>query len=495
MRPVRGLLPHDDNYSRLDEHRAFSISSSPYSSYFLAHPSLDSVCFAAPFARCGLYRSRCRWNISWTPIWNLHVHSKNTHLFISKPVPCHMSIVENPAYRWMPLKAMADTLQGFTSLHESKISPSDRKSINYPITSNALMAFCTPIKTIHLRGLDSCRMLSTKISNISNHTCVSIEENCLDSFLEVSLTSLTSSIILVVCNKANKAEDLIISENQNDISDKFVNEKGKIASKFNAAYTRKHIDSRHSETYQNLRSFRLQKLQNESRIYSVYGSFPEIDSGIQLKYSKRICIPPAIPLSKSAYPDYILALEAVMKISTYAAAKMKGNASLHDTYNAVTRGLLFVGGVVGRDTSELKRAMIELGLGYSNDSMSRYATYVEEASHAEWLVAAGRHRYTLCPIKQYSDTYQLMEALLMGSIPVVIKNSMSFICDFYSKSGLPVVVVNAWSEATEAYLVKVWGKMAVRSSDVSRNAVFIDYWKKIILEELSTFMRTKGAQK
>jgi len=41
----------------------------------------ETQCYTAPFVRFGLDRS-------WTPLWNLHVHSKATPEYLSRPCPC-----------------------------------------------------------------------------------------------------------------------------------------------------------------------------------------------------------------------------------------------------------------------------------------------------------------------------------------------------------------------------------------------------------------------
>ncbi len=55
---------------------------------------VEKKCFTAPFARCGLDNERV-----WTPLWNLHVHSKHTHNFRSLPCQCQSQIaMENTRY-------------------------------------------------------------------------------------------------------------------------------------------------------------------------------------------------------------------------------------------------------------------------------------------------------------------------------------------------------------------------------------------------------------
>lgn len=46
--------------------------------------SLHSTCHTAPFVRCE--------HSNWTPLWNIHIHSKNTGKYMSRPCSCRLLI-------------------------------------------------------------------------------------------------------------------------------------------------------------------------------------------------------------------------------------------------------------------------------------------------------------------------------------------------------------------------------------------------------------------
>jgi hypothetical protein len=46
------------------------------------HNKIDHVCYTMPHVRCDH-------STGWTPLHNLHVHSKHTHKFLSHICPCH----------------------------------------------------------------------------------------------------------------------------------------------------------------------------------------------------------------------------------------------------------------------------------------------------------------------------------------------------------------------------------------------------------------------
>jgi hypothetical protein len=46
-------------------------------------------CYTMPFARCEGFNNRT----SYVPLWNLHVHSKNTEAYKSKPCACNTAVM------------------------------------------------------------------------------------------------------------------------------------------------------------------------------------------------------------------------------------------------------------------------------------------------------------------------------------------------------------------------------------------------------------------
>jgi hypothetical protein len=86
-----------------------------------------------------------------------------------------------------------------------------------------------------------------------------------------------------------------------------------------------------------------------------------------------------------------------------------------------------------------------------------------------YLNALGRAQFVLSPPGRSWDCYRTYEAVAMGAIPIVKRQRpMSDVCE-----GLPVLLVDNWSEVTPERLAHEWAKD--RTTDVSR--LTLSYWR------------------
>ena len=81
-----------------------------------------------------------------------------------------------------------------------------------------------------------------------------------------------------------------------------------------------------------------------------------------------------------------------------------------------------------------------------------------------------KYKWTLCPRGAGQDTHRLWEALYLGSIPIVLKSSISSLYE-----GLPVIQLNNWDELSLPLLEK-------RSKELplSRTNAYFSHWQKKI---------------
>jgi hypothetical protein len=84
-----------------------------------------------------------------------------------------------------------------------------------------------------------------------------------------------------------------------------------------------------------------------------------------------------------------------------------------------------------------------------------------------------KYKWTLCPRGAGQDTHRLWEALYLGSIPIVLKSSISSLYE-----GLPVIQLNNWNELS-LEILKERSELLV---DKRHNAYFT-HWEKIIKRE------------
>ncbi len=89
--------------------------------------------------------------------------------------------------------------------------------------------------------------------------------------------------------------------------------------------------------------------------------------------------------------------------------------------------------------------------------------------YADYLQDLATTQFTLSPRGNGLDCHRTWEALYFGSIPIVrtsVSDSMY--------EGLPVVIIQDWSEVTEAFLEKEYQK--IRAQPHPSNRLYLDYW-------------------
>lgn len=97
---------------------------------------------------------------------------------------------------------------------------------------------------------------------------------------------------------------------------------------------------------------------------------------------------------------------------------------------------------------------------------------------AEYLVDMAQSQFTIAPRGAGLDTYRLWEALYVGSIPIVKTSSLDSLYE-----GLPIVIVNDWSEVTEPFLEQKRWEFSQRT--FSFDKLDMSYWLKQIAEARS----------
>jgi hypothetical protein len=93
------------------------------------------------------------------------------------------------------------------------------------------------------------------------------------------------------------------------------------------------------------------------------------------------------------------------------------------------------------------------------------------------------YRFVLTPAGRGLDSHRILEALMLGRIPIVI--SAPYLCAF---DGLPILRLNSWEELTWPLLEQAWNRFSQYSAeDIQRlfitKKIFYPYWKSLIERE------------
>lgn len=83
--------------------------------------------------------------------------------------------------------------------------------------------------------------------------------------------------------------------------------------------------------------------------------------------------------------------------------------------------------------------------------------------------------FTLSPQGTGPDSYRTWEALLVGSIPVIIRSPFDYIYE-----GLPVLIVDSWDIISEDFLRKEYARITSKKYDISK--LYAEYWTSHIKE-------------
>lgn len=83
------------------------------------------------------------------------------------------------------------------------------------------------------------------------------------------------------------------------------------------------------------------------------------------------------------------------------------------------------------------------------------------------------------------DTYRLWESLYLGSYPIVRSSALDPLYE-----GLPVVVVDQWTDVTESFLTQKYEEMSKNTYQLEK--LQMEYWRKEIASVKSEFLRGSG---
>lgn len=186
----------------------------------------------------------------------------------------------------------------------------------------------------------------------------------------------------------------------------------------------------------------------------------------QLKSLCAIVAKVAPPLAKPPAPSkWIL---AYFSLRTNPAERTVAMNNMYRLRNDTTSS------VVGSDAA----SMISIG----GDSYSKTIEHMVD------------HRFVLTPFGHAFDSHRILEALLLGRVPIV--RFAPFVCAY---EGLPVLRVRRWADITWPMLEEAWAKFGqMKVDDFDLRRAFMPYWKERMinwkLDDINKFgpIPTKG---
>jgi hypothetical protein len=107
---------------------------------------------------------------------------------------------------------------------------------------------------------------------------------------------------------------------------------------------------------------------------------------------------------------------------------------------------------------------------FKNKPFAHVASFKEPK---EYLNEVKNYRFVVSPAGNGLDCHRTWEALLMGCIPIV---KHSFLDPLFE--GLPVVVVDQWSEVTQSFLDKKFSEIQNTTYNIEK--IYAEYWINLI---------------
>lgn len=84
-----------------------------------------------------------------------------------------------------------------------------------------------------------------------------------------------------------------------------------------------------------------------------------------------------------------------------------------------------------------------------------------------------KSKFVISPRGNGLDCHRTWEALYLGSIPVVQRSKMDAVFD-----DLPVLIIDAWEEVTEEFLLQKYQEFSGEKYDFSK--LYMDFWQRLI---------------
>lgn len=122
------------------------------------------------------------------------------------------------------------------------------------------------------------------------------------------------------------------------------------------------------------------------------------------------------------------------------------------------------------DRRSLYRQVEHLPFVHVEPYQKRWGSAGALKSHYEAISA---YKWVLCPRGAGEDTHRLWETLYLGSIPVVLKSSLSSMYE-----GLPVIQLDSWGELSLETLKRI-----EKTLPKNRSKAYFDHWASLILSQ------------
>ena len=97
----------------------------------------------------------------------------------------------------------------------------------------------------------------------------------------------------------------------------------------------------------------------------------------------------------------------------------------------------------------------------------------EQMTSTSWFEALCRFDFMLCPLGNGVQAPKMVEALLMGCIPIVTRHP-TFV--ELQQRGMPMLIVEEWTDLTEGVLLEVYPRLFSETGEFRKHLLDLDKW-------------------
>lgn len=98
----------------------------------------------------------------------------------------------------------------------------------------------------------------------------------------------------------------------------------------------------------------------------------------------------------------------------------------------------------------------------------------------KYLESLMSYRFVASPRGNGEDCHRTWEAMLVGTVPIVMKSVAS---DFFSKIGLPLLAIDSWDDITTLSEYDLKAKYDLILAKANRDPLYMDYWQNLIISK------------
>tara|TARA_Y100000768_G_C23916831_1_gene652775 strand:+ start:254 stop:1162 length:909 start_codon:yes stop_codon:yes gene_type:complete len=107
--------------------------------------------------------------------------------------------------------------------------------------------------------------------------------------------------------------------------------------------------------------------------------------------------------------------------------------------------------------------------------LSKNFTWINNQPFEKYMQILNNHKFCVSPPGNGIDTHRCWEALMMGTIPLLVTSPIDYLFD-----RLPVIIVDDWNKITPEYLMQQYEIILKNVDQYDFSSLYTDYWINLL---------------